>query len=126
MNCSHSDRRDGLTLVEVVVGLVLMATVLVSSLLATGAHRRQHHFSNNKLVAVGIADDLLNQFLNSRDGIPPVAQGLIAARPQWSWRTQVVGAAAPAGVPMQVIRLEILGELGKPYASVEVVKKIQN
>lgn len=126
MNCSRVDRCHGLTLVEVVVGLVLMATVLVSSMLASGAHRRQQRAADSKLVAVGIADDLLNQFLNRREGIPPSSQGVVVTRPQWSWRTQVVGVTAPAGVELQVIRLEVFRELGKPYASVDVVKSLQD
>lgn len=122
MRCSDSDRRRALTLVEVVVGLVLMATVLASSLLAFGAHQRQRRTANQKLVAVGIAEDLLNQLIDTREGIPPTAQGAIPGRPNWYWRTRVVGSTAPAGVPMQVIRLEVLGSEGKVFATVEVVK----
>ena len=118
----HVPTRNALTLVEVVVGLVLMATVLVGSLLASSAHRRQFRNASNKLVAVGIADDLLHQFDSRREGAPRSAVGAIAGRRDWVWRTSVVGTTAPAGIAMPVIRLEILDERGRLCADVEFVQ----
>jgi len=126
MNFSRCRRKRALTLVEVIVGLVLMATLLASSLLAFGAHRRQRRTADNKLVAVAMADDLLNQLINTREGIPPSAQGALAGRPNWYWQTRVVGVTQPAGVQLQVVRLQIFSaETTQSLATVEVVRTIR-
>ncbi|MEM1068735.1 MAG: hypothetical protein AAGG48_03265 [Planctomycetota bacterium] len=128
MNCSVSKRfvsrqqRCALTLVEVVVGLVLMATVLVASLMALAAQRRQYRQANHQLIAVGIADEIMNQFQSDPDGMPASGQGFIAGRTGWMWRTRVIGMTSPAGVAMPVIRLEVFDERGQPKAKLDVVK----
>ena len=101
-------RRRGITLVEVVVGLTLMASVLVGSLISFSAHQRQLRSAESKLAAVSIADDLLSRLSGSRGGVPRAARGTIAGRPGWYWQTRIVGVAAPAGIPLQVIRLEVI------------------
>ena len=98
----------GFTLLEVVVGLVLMSTVLVSSLLAYSAHQHQLRAAEAKLAAVTIADELMTRFVASREGIPRASRGPLAEHPGWYWQTRTVGVAAPAGIPVQVIRLEVL------------------
>lgn len=113
MPCCRSNRRTGtakpaFTLLEVIVGLTLMATVLVSSLLAFSAHQKQRRFADNKIAAVAIADDLLNWMSGSPEGIPTVGRGLITGRPNWFWRTSVVGGSVPANIPVRVIRFEIM------------------
>lgn len=125
MHCSARKQRQGLTLVEVVAGLVLMATVLVGSMLALAAHRRQHRYANDKLVAVAIADELLHQFDRSGDGIPAAASGVVATRPEWSWRTRVQGTTNPAGVLMRVVRLEVVHNVrGTVCARVDLVQPL--
>ena len=122
-------RRLAFTLLEVVVGLTLMASVLVGSLLAFSAHQKQRRNADAKIVAVAIADELLNQFTSSREGIPAIGRGAISGQPNWFWRTGVVGASAPVGVPLRVIRLEVVevteqGSL-RPLATVDVVEPIE-
>ena len=124
--CRHN---TAFTLLEVVVGLTLMASVLVGSLLSFSAHQKQRRMADAKLAAVAVADDLLNQLSGSRDGIPVAGRGLIAGKANWFWRTGVVGMAAPADLPLQVIRLEIVevtseGSL-RPLATVDVVEPIE-
>ena len=97
----------GFSLVEVVIGLVLMATLLVSTLLAYGAHQHQRALANAGIEAVAIADELLHRMSNSRDGIPSVGRGVIPGKPSWFWETTIVGTTLPAGVPLQVIRFQV-------------------
>lgn len=103
-----SSPRRGFTLVEVVVGLALMASVLVGSLISFSAHQRQLRTAESKLAAVSLADEILSQLSGRREGVPRAGRGGIADRPGWFWQTRVVGVAAPAGIPLQVIRLEVI------------------
>ncbi len=124
---AHSTVPSGFTLMEVVVGLTLMATVLVGSLLSFSAHRRQLRRADAKIAAVAVADDLLSRFMGSREGIPLLANGSIDSHPTWYWQTQPVGTTAPAGVPLQVIRLQVIeitasGE-HRVHTSVDVVRR---
>jgi prepilin-type N-terminal cleavage/methylation domain-containing protein len=106
--CKPIARSAGFTLIEVVVGLVIMAGVLASSLLAFSSHQRARRFAEAKLVAVDVADQMLTQFSNSQGGIPPAARGPVVGRRGWWWQTTPVGVAAPANVAMTVTRFQIV------------------
>ena len=129
MRSCPSKHQYAFTLLEVVVGLTLMASVLVGSLLSFSAHHQQRRLADAKIAAVAVADQLLNEMLGTREGIPAVGRGLIAGRPNWFWRTNVIGAAAPAQIPIQVIRLEVVevNNEGRmlPLATVDVVEPIE-
>ncbi|MDA8744722.1 prepilin-type N-terminal cleavage/methylation domain-containing protein [Rubripirellula amarantea] len=124
----NAPRRQGFTLIEVVVGLVLMASVLVSSLLAYSSHQRQRAFANAKREAVIIADQILQQLSVRRAGMSAGDQGLIADKPNWFWRTSLVGTTSPAGVPMRVIQFQIAKQnpdgTVTALTSVELVERI--
>ena len=111
------------------VGLTLMASVLVGSLLSFSAHHQQRRIADAKIAAVAVADQLLNELSGTREGVPANGRGLIAGRPNWFWRTNVVGTTAPAQIPMRVIRLEVVevnnGGRLLPLATVEVVEAIE-
>lgn len=129
MQFCRCNTKPAFTLLEVVVGLTLMASVLVASLLSFSAHQKQRRLADAKIVAVAIADELLGEMLLTREGIPVSGRGLIAGRPNWFWRTSLVGVAAPAQVPLRVVRLEIVEVTAQrtqlPLATVEVVKPIE-
>lgn len=129
MRFSRSSGKNAFTLIEVVVGLTLMASVLVGSLLAFSAHHRQQATAEGKLAAVAIADQLLNEWTGTREGVPASGQGAIFGRPNWYWSTSVVAAVMPAKVPMRVIRLEIIewrvDASPRALASVEVVEALE-
>ncbi len=124
--CKH---KYAFTLLEVVVGLTLMASVLVGSLLSFSAHHQQRRIADAKLVAVTVADQLLDELSGTREGVPAVGRGMIAGRPNWFWRTNVIGTAAPAEIPMRVIRLQVVevNNEGRmlPLATVDVVEPIE-
>ena len=99
-------KRVALTLLETIVALVLMASVLVSSLLALSSHRRQMRVADKRLEAAAVADQLYDQL--RRDGKSAVMKsGSVAGRPGWFWNTRVVGTAVLASEPVSVIRLTI-------------------
>jgi type II secretory pathway pseudopilin PulG len=70
--------QDGLTLIEVVVGLLLLSTLLASLLLSHGRHVRQVQLAQRKLVAIEAADRLLADWFAAPDGIPISATGKVA------------------------------------------------
>ena len=129
MRCCRCKSRSAFTLLEVVVGLTLMASVLVSSLLAFSAHQKQRRLADAKIVAVRLADQLLTDLSVSRGGIPEVGGGIIAGSPNWFWRTSIVGTASPAGIPVKVIRFEVakvkFGGGIESLASVDLVERIE-
>ena len=124
--CKH---KYAFTLLEVVVGLTLMASVLVGSLLSFSAHHQQRRIADAKIAAVTVADQLLDELSGTREGVPAVGRGMIAGRPNWFWRTNVIGTAAPAEIPMRVIRLEVVEVINKgrmlPLATVDLVEPIE-
>jgi prepilin-type N-terminal cleavage/methylation domain-containing protein len=100
--------RAGFTLIEVVVGLVIMAGVMASSLLAFASHQRARRMAEARIAAVAVADEMLTSFSGSRGGIPPAARGPVPNRPGWWWQTSTVGVTAPAGIAMEVTRFQII------------------
>ncbi len=129
MKSFRSRQRGGFTLVEVVVGLTLLATIIVSSLLAFSKHQNQIRLARSKITAVQIADDLLNRMSASRTGIPPAASGPIPEHPTWSWRTSVTDETLRVPIPMQIIKLQIIERENESklnlLASTSVVKAIE-
>jgi prepilin-type N-terminal cleavage/methylation domain-containing protein len=119
----------GFTLVEVVAGLTLAAGLLVGSLLAFSAHRKQRRTADAKLAAVAIAEELLTAWSSSSTGIPNFGGGEISGRPDWLWRTRLVDTTTLIQVPLHVIRLEVIEVSGegslRPLATVDVVEPIQ-
>ena len=127
MKFSRSDPPVGFTLMEVVIGLTLMATVVVSSLLAFSAHRKQRRTADAKLAAVAVADDLLNRLSTGQDGVPVAGRGVIPGHPYWFWQTQPVGSIRRAEVPLRVIEFRIVevSDAGRrPLVRTQLVKKI--
>ena len=125
-----SDRRGAFTLLEVVVGLALMASVLVGSLLSFSAHHQQRRTAEAKIAAVDVADQILNEMSESRAGIPLTGRGLITGKPNWFWRTSIAGVANPAQTPLRVIRFQVIevnrnGRM-QPLMSVDVVEAIED
>jgi prepilin-type N-terminal cleavage/methylation domain-containing protein len=72
--------RDGLTLIEVVVGLLLLSTLLAGLLLSHGRHARQVQLAQRKLAAIESADQLLADWFAAPDGIPVPATGKATGR----------------------------------------------
>lgn len=69
--------RSGLTLIEVTVGLSLLATLLVMILLATQQHAAQLRRAQQRLEAVRAADQLLMEWYQTPEGPPESGEGTI-------------------------------------------------
>ncbi len=110
--------RQAFTLVEVVVGCVLLATLLVSTFLATSRYRNQTARAQRRQQAVYLADKLLASWWNSQKGIPLAENGTVAdpARSNshiLTWQTSVVSSRNVLGVVHPVIRLQVFDQLGR-------------
>lgn len=97
----------GLTLVEVVAGLALLASLAVGVLLSIGAHRIQTQQAHNRLAAADLADQLLAGWYSSSRGIPRYNSGLLSADGNWFWQTRVVDRRFIGTFTVEVIRLQV-------------------
>jgi type II secretory pathway pseudopilin PulG len=110
MPCSRpfeTPPKRGITLIEVVVGLVLLSTLLTVILISTGKLHRQQKAAIQKLEAVHLLDELTAEFF--RKGFPNLdSVGPIESQPDRYW--QVTGQPSPIGPDRLVsVRLSILG-----------------
>ncbi|MGI9472562.1 MAG: hypothetical protein ACR2NZ_13565, partial [Rubripirellula sp.] len=60
------------------------------------AHHQQRRIAESKIAAAAVADQILNEMSESREGIPSTGRGIIAGKPNWFWRTYIAGVANPA------------------------------
>src|SRR5687768_12235907 len=116
----------GMTLIEVVAGLALMATLLVALLQAKVGHARQTNVAERKLAAVAIADRLLSEWWRAPEKFPIETTGRVRSDPRFAWRTALVPNPTTERLDMDVVRLEIIdlqAKGGEPIvaAAVEVV-----
>ena len=119
----HLHRRVGFTLIEIVVAMVLLATLLSTGILAIGQTRRQMRLAEQRLDACVVADMVLDQLHTGRGGIPTEGTGAIAGRNDWVWMTRVVGGGRPLGVDVQVVRFSIVDRRdSKVIVSVDLVR----
>ena len=121
---SSRRRRRGLTLVEVVAGLALLAALLVAVLTAKARATRQLASANRRLEAVAAADRLLVGWWQDPAHFPRHASGRVPGENGFAWRTSPVRNDTVNALAASVIRLEVLDERAKPrsvLAFVEVV-----
>jgi len=101
--------REGFTLLEVVVALVLMGTLVASALVSMSAYKRQMLFSKQRIVATRLADEMLARWYELNQGPPTFDRGQFESNGTWLWRTQPVGVRKIFGNDVTVIRFDLLG-----------------
>ena len=105
--------RTAFTLMEVVVGLVLLGALTVSSLTAIGGLRRSQLLAARKCEAIAAADRILADWYRLRGSIPVNEHGAAPANGSLTWRTTLTRSARVFGVTFDVIRFEVVGSGGK-------------
>lgn len=122
---SSSQRPKGLTLLEVVVSLVLLATLLVGSLMAHGRHVRQVKRAKLRLEAVQGADRLLTEWFREVERVPKSSRGPIAGSPALAWRTESIPDVNTEPLAVEVVRLTVTamdaGPADPPLTHVDVL-----
>jgi type II secretory pathway pseudopilin PulG len=114
-----------LTLVEVVAGLVLLATLLASILVAFGSQAAQIRAARDRMAAIDMADRLLSEW-TSQNAIPAVGtQQSLPGTENWSWRVVANKSAelertGVSSVCVQVFRSPQTGT-ERVLASVDVI-----
>ena len=69
-------RRRGLTLMEVVVSTLIVGVMTVAALNGLGAATRSGELAGNRGIAHGLADDLMNEILNTAYAEPSGGGGI--------------------------------------------------
>src|SRR5690348_1878673 len=118
-NCSRRSRA-AMTLVEVLAGLALLASLLVGLLVARAGYLRQSAIADRRLRAVAAADALLTRW--HLDPMTLVRSGSgTTDNDAFAWRTSPVNNAAVDAMKANVVRLEVLDArgIGPVLASVD-------
>lgn len=101
-------RKSGLTLLEVLAALAILATILAGVLLARGKLQRQHLAAQQRLRAVAVADQLLSDWWPGGN-VPLEAEGIVPNNSEFRWRTQIV-KQTDEPVVGNIIRLQMLSD----------------
>jgi Tfp pilus assembly protein PilV len=100
--------RHGTTLIEVLLGLVILSTLLVSVAMARGRFLRQWADAEHRITVVKAADSLLSTWLSGPPQAVPVAgQGLLDGLPDYTWHTRLIHDDSAESMGALLVRLEI-------------------
>ena len=118
--------RTGITLVEVVAGMTLLASLATGVVLAYGAHQKQLRRAELRIDAVHVADQLLAQWYSGEEAVPRNRRGRVFAEGErWIWKTETTEVALIGSLPVERIRVEVHWEWIRhdqpPLAVVELI-----
>jgi prepilin-type N-terminal cleavage/methylation domain-containing protein len=101
-------RRGGMTLIELLAGLVVLGTVLASVAVARGRFMRQWADADRKLLVTRAADAMLeNWMIDPTRRVPLHGQGPLAGAPECDWQTAVLNEPESATLGAMTIRLSV-------------------
>ena len=100
--------RPGATLIELLAGLVILGTLLVSIAAARGRFARQWVEADRRLSAVRAADKMLGQWMaGAEQNIPVQGQGDLPGVTKCTWRTREIRSQGAEELRARVVRLEV-------------------
>lgn len=105
-NSFEVSSRSALTLVEVVTGLLLLATLLVSILLAFNTHTKQIKTATQRLLAIELTDQLISGWYQADQFPEPDSEGMFGSQPNFKWKL-VQKRDKLANIPAKVLRVEV-------------------
>ena len=122
--CRSGDRR-GLTLVEVVAGLALLASLGVAMLSILTAHRQQARQAADRLQAADLADQLLAGWYSSGGGVPRNAAGVFS-RGECQWTTRAIDQRMVDGYAIEIVRLQVAARArpGVPLVTINLLSRV--
>jgi hypothetical protein len=121
---NRQDRR-AFTLIEVILGSVLLSTLVVTGVHGLRLHQQQLRINEHRIEAVPVAERLLTLWSSKPEGIPVGARGIVDAQRQWLWQTQLIRMQSVFGQQVLVVRFEIIENLPTPgvvLVSIDFVK----
>ena len=99
-----------MTLLEVVAGLALLASLLAALVVAKARYARQAAAADRRLDAVAGADALLAVWHQDPRSLPREGSGAVPGDARLSWRTRPVANGDVEDLGGRVVRLEIFDE----------------
>jgi type II secretory pathway pseudopilin PulG len=100
--------RRGTTLIEVLAGLVVLGTLLVSIAIARARFVHQSADADRRLRATRAADAMLaTWFAGPTPAVPIRATGALDGEPDFAWRTRIIASPPAANLGAVVVRLEV-------------------
>ena len=100
--------RNGLTLIEVLAALVILATLLTGLLLTKNRALKQQALAERRLQAVAAAD-LIMERMWTTNGLSASQAGDVPDRSEFRWRILANDSPDLADVSLRTMSLEILG-----------------
>jgi prepilin-type N-terminal cleavage/methylation domain-containing protein len=118
--------RPGVTLIEVIAGLVVLAVLVCAVTLARGRFMRQWEAAQRRVLAAEALDRMLAGWVGSEgnDSIPVPARGTLAGVEGCAWRTEWVAEPGAARLGAGVVRVEVV-EAGRRVMSIDVMKHLR-
>ena len=116
--------REGFTLVEVVVGLTLLAILLVGIVRATSAHRRTIARAEDRIEATRVADRLLASLPDRGGRYAVPMQGRVPGRSSWSWSMTRTSTQRLVGVPVETLQFRIVDAGLSELVTVDLVQAL--
>lgn len=122
--CKSRTLVPGLTLVEVLAGLALMGTLLVTMIVLKSRFTHQLVGSDKQLNGAAAADALLTDWWPNPAELPIGHSGTVQSSPSLHWRTSLVINDTVTHFGGKVVRLEITSE-SNVVATVEVILPLE-
>lgn len=113
-----------MTLVEAVLGSVVLGTLLVSILLARVQMEGQSRLAAQREAACGVLDELMSQWWSEPATLPLNESGPVEHRKGWRWKTRAQDRAEAAALGGRIVIVEVFapGQRDlKPAASIELL-----
>jgi Tfp pilus assembly protein PilV len=98
----------GLTLVEVLAALVLLAGTVTAMLLTQAEALRQESATANQHTAAGVAEALIQSWRLGGNDVTVPAEGMFQSHAGWAWKRTVGPFAGKGAVELLRIRLTIV------------------
>lgn len=132
-----------MTLIEVIASLAILGTVLIGLVIAKAKHKHQSALAIQRIEACQIAEQILQDWWSSSDGVPEHDSGDIKGKPDWKWQTSILPGPelveshsrpyqsdqqtdeTSGALALQIIRLEILSPDDVVLASAELISREQ-
>ena len=116
-------RRRGSTLIEVLAGLALLASVLAALLVAKGNLARQWATSRRRCEAVQAADALLMRWWQDPELFPRSGDG--EAPGGWRWHVEEATNPEAARLGGRVVRLELFESVPPPSGQKDALASVE-
>ncbi len=114
-----------MTLIEVVAGLAILATVLSSIIAIKVRTVHASRLAGQRRAAVSAADALLSTWWQDRSAFPRAASGPVPGHADLVWQTQTLPNPTARTLGADVVRLDLFSgnhlQGGESLVSVEVV-----